>query len=660
MTTNLLIYYPDVPTTATATATATEHTSYPLVNAATGPRTEIYKLAAEQTEDLVIDYDYGSARTVDHFGIIRADLLRARGCTRVTLRGSSSAYNPITALSPRAWYDASRGVTVDSANLVSSWNDNGSGNRDASQSTGANKPRLTRADSLENLCLYSQELDNVAWGKSAVSITTAATTNPIDGDSNAFKIVENTANTDHYLSAPNTADNILIGASARWSVYVKAAERTWCYIQPVGGISSTFRVINLSTGAQGTGSGTAPVVTDAGGGWWRVTFTLTTTSAAVANLNIGLATGNSTSGYLGDGTSGIYVFGPQIQYSVSSESYLEATTFPQYSGINGCRALWFDGTNDTLTQSLAQSDFFATQGKTVYAVFAPHRIVGNQNLYAGVNGYHFFRVSTATIRANNFDGSADNANSTIPATIGGTFVGTLLHDTSNISVSVNGETLVSTASGATTSLGDTQFIGSDSGGGYFGGKIAELIFFNSAHSSGTRAIVYEYLAAKYSRAPQFATYTLDDDTLIGPREEDLFNKFATSSSYQHWWVQFGVDTPTVTSDFAHSKHLIGTALDLDREPTYPSLSLGSAQLRRSQREGRITLKLRWEGITNALKNTIVESVTSKADTNPIVLHDQNNYALHGFKALHCSVTSFVFTPRTSAYGDLELEFEEAI
>lgn len=662
MTTNLLIYYPDIPANKTGTVSATEHASYPLSNAATGPRTETYRLAAEQSDDLFISYDCTSARTVDHFAIIRADMLAARGCKRVALRGSSSAYDAVAALVPKAWYDASRGVTVDSSNLVSSWNDNSTNNKDATQSTTANKPQLTRADNLENRFSYSEEMGQTsAWAPNATSVSSNATTAP-DGETTADKIVENSATAQHYFQR-NENPTILQGETVVFSVYAKAAERSWLIFQRGGSAFSgtKYQFVNLSTGATGSSSGGMSVtVTDAGSGWYRISSTETASATGGANLLITVSTGNGTISYAGDGSSGIYLWGAQVRGSTADSTYLATTSHGDFAGINGCRALWFDGTNDELTQGAAQSSFFGTQGKTAFVVFQPRRIVGNQHPYAGANGYTYFRVSTAAIRAFNFDGSSDTATSTVSATIGGTFIGTLIHDTSNISVSVNGETDVNTASGATSNLADTQYIGSSNGGGYYGGLIAEVIMFNSALSSGNRAIVYDYLAAKYSRTPSYSTVSLQDETLIGPREEDLISKFTTSSAYRYWWVQFGVDDPSDTSDFGHSKHMIGSSLDLGREPIYPALQMGSAQITRAQREGRITLKLRWEGVTNAMKNTLIEEVTSKADTNPIVLHDQNDYALHGFKALNCTVTDITFTPRTSEYGDLEMQFEEAI
>jgi hypothetical protein len=132
-----------------------------------------------------------------------------------------------------------------------------------------------------------------------------------DGTLTADKLVETATTTVH-----NAGQNITTTAALyTFSCYVKAAERTFALLyhtQSNAGVS-----INLTTGATGTPSGLAtPVssnVTAVGDGWYRVSMTVTATAAS--NF-FGVYTMTSLTGsisYAGDGTSGILVWGGQLE-----------------------------------------------------------------------------------------------------------------------------------------------------------------------------------------------------------------------------------------------------------------------------------------------------------------------------------------------------------
>jgi len=169
-----------------------------------------------------------------------------------------------------------------------------------------------------NLLTYTQEFDNAVWGKSEVTVTANATTAP-DGTSTADKLVESTANSLHTLIRNITTTAV----PYTWSCYIKAGERTFAFLYHLETNSGVS--INLLTGATGTPSGTvaptAATVTNAGNGWYRLTMTATAT-AATNSFRIYTATSLTGSAvYTGDGTSGIFIWGAQLEANTAATTY---------------------------------------------------------------------------------------------------------------------------------------------------------------------------------------------------------------------------------------------------------------------------------------------------------------------------------------------------
>jgi hypothetical protein len=164
-----------------------------------------------------------------------------------------------------------------------------------------------------NLCLRSDELDNASWSLvPGVTISANATTAP-NGLTTADKIVEKNGAADQLIY-----QTIAVTAVAyTCSVWVKAGERTWAFVCiNDGGAGDHGTYINLATGALGTtvGTITSKSVTTGPNGWYRVSVTKTLTAANWAVV-IGPATadGAARPSYSGDGASGIYAGGAQLE-----------------------------------------------------------------------------------------------------------------------------------------------------------------------------------------------------------------------------------------------------------------------------------------------------------------------------------------------------------
>jgi hypothetical protein len=168
-----------------------------------------------------------------------------------------------------------------------------------------------------NLFEYSNTFSNAYWTTPQASVVSGQP-DP-SGGSTAFKLVEDTSTNFHWLlkSGP-------LSSAGEWglSIFAKPAGRNFIAIGNASlGELAYFNLLNgtiVSSHANAIGK-----IEAAGNGFYRCSVTLLTSGASATGFFI--STDGSTTSYTGDGTSGLIIFGAQLETGVTTD-YIPTTT----------------------------------------------------------------------------------------------------------------------------------------------------------------------------------------------------------------------------------------------------------------------------------------------------------------------------------------------
>jgi hypothetical protein len=180
--------------------------------------------------------------------------------------------------------------------------------------TGGGCGALLREVQATNNVEYSQDFSNVWWNvKSNSSINSNSITSP-DGTTNADKLVEDSSSSTHYMN--KTGFTLSSGVDYTYSVFVKQGGRSRFWLRTISGVGATY--FDVSNGTIPSGTGT---IEDYGNGWYRCSVS-GTASSTTANPYIYLVDSGTSNNYQGDGVSGVYLYGFQVEVGIIASSYI--------------------------------------------------------------------------------------------------------------------------------------------------------------------------------------------------------------------------------------------------------------------------------------------------------------------------------------------------
>ena len=199
--------------------------------------------------------------------------------------------------------------------------------------TNDTKGHLLLEPSRTNVIPYSQDFSNSAWTKERATISANTDTSP-DGSVNASKIIEDTANGVHSIYEGVAISNNIY----TFSCFVKKSERDYCFLQIVtnlGRYTAVFDLVNgivTDTQTLSSPTNTSNKIEDYGNGWYRVSVTSSNTASTTGYFQVGLSDSATPSyssfkqpTYLGDGSSGIEIWGAMAEVGDYNTSLINTT-----------------------------------------------------------------------------------------------------------------------------------------------------------------------------------------------------------------------------------------------------------------------------------------------------------------------------------------------
>ena len=234
-----------------------------------------------------------------------------------------------------------------------------------------------------NLMLQSSNFASASWAIVNATVSADATTSP-DGLTTADKLINvNTA-------IGRIQQGFALTGAHTMSIFAKAGEWNWILLSPLG--AGTGCWFNVSNGTVGTKvSGYVGSITPLDNGWYRCSVSFTGAGASTTARIIPTNADNTSTN--GNGTSGIFIWGAQLEAGAFTTSYIPTTTASVIRSADVCSITGsnFSGFYNQSEGSLA-CNYAITAGFTGnrYAASIEDTTGGTQN------GFSFRNTNSST------------------------------------------------------------------------------------------------------------------------------------------------------------------------------------------------------------------------------------------------------------------------
>jgi hypothetical protein len=343
-----------------------------------------------------------------------------------------------------------------------------------------------------NIALYSEQIDHSGpWFIRQVTVTanSAATTAP-DGSNNAELVKEDSTNNYHALfqdSITHAANSLMT-----YSLFIKAAgvNRVQVQVQDAtsyaNGFMADFYFTNnqiLNTGQWGNGSYSASSLTAYPNGWYRLVITgKASTTKANSEFQINFQQNSGTASFLGDGSSGVYLWGAQVEAGSYATSYIPtvaAAVTRAADQVAFNTMSWYNSTQGTLFAQFIDIGTYSAQTYRVFGLFntnAAGTFMQNEVSLGNMGTTNKSAVTSANVAQFSPAGTLNAAGSVNKMAIS--------YMANSFAFALNGAAPVTASSGSLPTAAGYAYIGSQPDGYIRPRWIQKIKYFSSKIANG--------------------------------------------------------------------------------------------------------------------------------------------------------------------------------